>query len=160
MASATETALLALYALLGALAAPTPPAIAVIPAPLRNEDLAARLAEIGSADVQSYLNLWDGGQNSREEYLGDDGGMIVHEARLELVVAGGSDNAARETAFDAALMAIFDALKANRTLGNVVDFADIGNLQGPGTGLVTDGIPHAKGVVIPVVLTFRSSRPF
>jgi hypothetical protein len=55
---------------------------------------------------------------------------------------------------------LFDGLAADRTLGGTVDDADFGDLQFQGSGLVTDGVPHAKGVVIPVVLTFRSSRPF
>lgn len=162
MSSKTETALLALHALFAALAAPAPPAVAAIPAPLRNEDLSARLVEAGDG-VAKYLNLWDGAQTEREEYLGADNGVdgygIVHEAKLEWVTCGGTD-AAREAAYDNGLIAICDALKADRTLGGAVDFVEIGNLQGPGSGLVTDGVPHAKGMVVPILLTFRSSRPF
>lgn len=161
MSSATETALLALAAMLTTLAAAGTPAI---PTPLRNEDLAARLTDIGSADVQAYLNQWDGEQVEREEYLGayngSNGYEITHQAKLELAVTGGTTAAAREAAFDAAMVAIFGALAADRTLGGTVDDADFGDLQFQGSGLVTDGVPHAKGVVIPVVLTFRSSRPF
>lgn len=163
MSSATETALLALVAKLTTLSGVATPAI---PAPLRNEDLAARVSDIGAVDVQAFLNVWDGEQTDREEYLGADLGTIAngygltHEAKIELAVLGGTTDAAREAAFDAALVAICDGLGADRTLGGAVDGADLGNLQFQGSGLITDGVPHAKGVILPVVLTFRSSRPF
>lgn len=158
MASSTEEAIKALLALLVALAAlPSP----VLPAPLRNEDLAARLdGEAGA--VQKYLNLWDGSQIEREDALGADTGGdygITHQAKIEWVCAGGTKED-REAAFDAGLVAINDALQADRQLNHTVDFAEMGNLQGPGSGLVTDGVPGAKGVEIPVNLIFRSTRPF
>lgn len=163
MSSATETALVALAAMLDALAT-ADVANNPIPSPLRNEDLAARVEDIGAGGVQAYLNVWDGEQVEREEYLGayvgENGYGITHQAKLELVYLGGATDADREAAFDAGLVAILAGLAADRTLAGTVDDVDFGELQFQGSGLVTDGVPHAKGVVIPIVLTFRSSRPF
>lgn len=155
MASATEAALLALNAVLVGLS-PTLPNV------MRNEDLSSRLVDIAQ-DLQSYCNLWDGKQQSREEYLGADNSDnaygLVHEARLEFAVTGGTP-AQRDELYDQVLCAVDDAIKADRTLGGFVDHAELGELEGQGSGLITDGIAGAKGVIVPIVLEFRSSRPF
>jgi hypothetical protein len=159
MASATETAILALKAALDGLAGATLPKDV-----LRNEDLASRLVEMQDA-VAAYANLWDGKQLGRDECLGADSGSlpngydITHEARLELAFVGG-DGDVREALYDAALVAVNDKLAADRTLAGAVDWVAFGEPEFQGSGLVTDGIANAKGVILPIVLTFRSSRPF
>lgn len=158
MPSKTETGLVALETMLAALSGDAAP----LPTVLRNEDLNARMDKLASG-LNRFANLWDGGQIERDEIAGADvladGYEIQHEAKLELAFVGGPEDV-RQAAFDAALVAIFQAIRDDVTLGGAVDYAAIGDLHGPGSGLVTDGIPHAKGMVIPIVLTFTSSLPF
>lgn len=167
MASATETAIAALFTKLGTVRSST----SKIAAPTRNDDLSERLANltVGSDTVKSFANLWDGSQREREEVLGvdqiTDGYAIVHEARLELAFVGGPTASVRDTAHDDALAAVSDALASDRQLKNGgstvnVDWVEFGQPEGQGSGLVTDGIPGAKGVIVPILLQFRSSRPF
>lgn len=160
MASKTETALAALKTALDTIAG----ADAAKPLPLvsRNEDLISRLADLPSG-LSRFANLWDGEQIQRNETSGADviadGYEIQHEAHLELAFVA-DDATALQDAHDAAVLAVCNLLRADPTLGGAVDYAAIGDLKGPGSGLATDGISHSKGMLMPVVLTFVSSVPF
>jgi hypothetical protein len=173
MTSQTEKALQALVAALTAKAASEG---ATIIAPLRNNALPARLFDAG-AGLEKYLNVWDGDGETLNEALGaDSAGMLdgyelAQRPLVEWVVAGGTDET-REAAFDAGLIDIHDAIKADsegrylagvtdENLAGVVHQAAIEAIarQG-GKSLVTDGMPNIKAAELTIRLTFMSSRPF
>jgi hypothetical protein len=158
--SSTQSALDALAAILAVIAGDD--AGKPLPTLLRNEDLNARMATLPGG-LSRFANLWDGKQIQRDEMLGADvlasGYEIQHEAKLELAFVS-TNSGELQTAFDAALGAVFQALRDDPTLGGAVDYAALGQLEGPGSGLVTDRIPHSKGIVVPIVLTFVSTLPF
>jgi len=153
--SRTEAALQALRAALLARSV-----IGGIPAPLRNETMPTRFPAFGS--VTALLNLLDGDGKVVEIDLGNPDDTlsvyhIEHRAEVEWIVEA-SDNAAREAAFDAGLVAINAALAADRTLGGVVDFAEI--VETLRTNLVTTALPGTKAIVVVVMLSFISNAPF
>lgn len=158
MTSATETAIAALKTALDTIAADDKP----LPAILRNEDLTTRLQENPSG-IFRLANLWDGEQTERTETMGADilggGYEIEHEADLELAFVCSNADTLRN-ALDAAMIAIVNLLRADPTLGGAVEYVAIGSPKGAGAGLATDGIPHAKGILIPIKLSFVSSLPF
>ena len=155
--SKTEIALAALAA---ALTAKAGEPNAAIPAPTRNEVLPSNFAQFAGAGF--WLNLLDGDGEVEGEVLGDPDGTtevyeIKHRAALELVIEHASQPT-RDAAFDAALIAIDDALIADRTLNGAVHWARIEAQQR--TGLVFDGTVGVKAVEITVALSFASARPF
>ncbi len=155
--SKTEAALAALAAALTAKAAEPDPAI---PAPTRNEVLPSNFAQFGGAGF--WFNLLDGDGEIEGEALGDSDGItevyeITQRAALELAIEH-ADQPTRDAAFDAALIAIDDALIADRTLNGTVAWARIEQTQR--TGLVFDGTVGIKAVEITVALSFASARPF
>ena len=157
MSSATETAILALVAALTAEAnLPLPP----FPAPSRNETLPERFAEFGAVSV--YFTVFDGDGQVHQETLGNPDVVpntyeIHHRPKIMWAVMG-TDNAAREAAFDAGKVGVNNALKADRTLGGAVEWCEIENVQSE--ELVTDALPNVKGVLLHVRLEFLSSAPF
>jgi hypothetical protein len=158
--SATGDALEALYDLLLALSqVPSPK----VPEPRQNENLQSRLEEIGGAGVEMLLNIWDDSESDPDELLGADvnadGFEIEREVPVEFIVAGG-DREIRRAAFEDGLAAIYDAIKADSTLGGVVDNARMLAPRRNGAGLYVDGMPNILGADIRVRLTFTSSRTF
>ncbi len=133
-----------------------------IPVPLQNEDLPARLLEMGS-DLGMLLNIWDDSDGEPEELLGADviadSYEITHEVLIEFIVVGGTREA-RRAAFEAGLEAIDDAITADRTLGGAVGDARMLAPRRNGSGLVVDGMPNALMAEIRIRLTFNSSRTF
>jgi hypothetical protein len=157
--SATGDALEALFAALVAKAAEPG---AAIPPPLQNESLPARLMEAPDG-LQKYLNVWDSGEETPDEFLGADviadGYDLTWSTPLEFVVAGGA-RAARRAAFEAGLDAIWDAIAADRTLGGAVSHAEMLTPRRTGSGLITDGMPNVLAAEITVRLSFVSSKSF
>ena len=157
--SATGDALEALFAALQAKAAEPG---AAIPMPLQNESLPARLVEAPDG-LQKYLNVWDSGEGTPDEFLGadeiDDGYDLTWPVPVEFVVAGG-EGAVRRAAFEAGLDAIWDAIAADRTLGGTVSHAEMLTPRRTGAGLTTDGLPNVLAADIVVRLSFTSSKSF
>lgn len=172
----TEAAIQALVAALTPDPDAGPDDVPALPAPLRNESLVARLVDLAPG-VAVYVNVWDGDGEVVEEALGADLGETIddeadagsyeieHRAVIELVVTAASD-AEREAAFDAAMIAIHEAVRpavdgSIRTyLGGAVDMCRIERVTRAGSGLVTDGMPNCKAAEITVLLEFTSPRPF
>lgn len=152
-ATATDDALSALQAALVACAAAT--------GPLHdNAVLGSEWATI--AATQTFFNLIDGnGDASALIGAGQDAGgglyEIDHDAELEWVVQA-SDPVTRRSVFAAGLVAIDDAIRADRTLGGVVSWVEISRVER--SNLVTDGAPEIKAAIVTVRLTFTSERPF
>jgi hypothetical protein len=157
--SKTGDALEALYAALVAKASELGSAI---PQPLQNEALPARFATAGDG-LDKYLNVWDSGEDVPEEFLGADtvadGYDLTWSVPIEFVVAGG-ERAARRVAFEAGLDAIWAAIAADRSLGGIVDHAEMLTPKRTGSGLVTDGMPNVLAAEITVRLSFVSSQSF
>jgi hypothetical protein len=163
MFTKTETAL---RALLAVLTTASQAVDAKISTPLRNEGLPSEFDDAAAgAGLKLYLNLWDGEHEIDDEVIGaddagiDDGYELLHDARLELAVAGPEQDA-RDQAFSDALLAIAGAIAADRTLGGAVSYCGIAKLNGQGSGLVTDGLPNVKGCELIIRLSFTSSLPF
>jgi hypothetical protein len=148
--SKTGDALEALYAALVAKASELGSAI---PQPLQNE----------GDGLDKYLNVWDSGEDVPEEFLGADtvadGYDLTWSVPIEFVVAGG-ERAARRVAFEAGLDAIWAAIAADRSLGGIVDHAEMLTPKRTGSGLVTDGMPNVLAAEITVRLSFVSSQSF
>jgi hypothetical protein len=113
--------------------------------------------------LQKYLNVWDSGEDVPDEFLGADviadGYDLTSSVPIEFVVAGGG-RAARRTAFEGGLDAIWDAIAADRTLGGTVSHAEMLKPRRTGAGLITDGMPNVLAAEITVRLSFTSSRSF
>lgn len=157
MASATENALAALVSVLAALAAGGSPPV---PPPSRNEELPTRLIALGAGSA--FLNVLDGDGTVDSVALGSgdngsDAYTIIHKPVIEWMVEAKAP-ADRDAIFDAGLVGIYDALRADRTLGATVAFCEVDSLQR--TNLNTDGLPHMKAIAITLALTFQSTRPF
>jgi hypothetical protein len=154
--SKTETALLALYAVLGdALAA------AGFAAPMRNETVDVLLENIGNGS-RNIVNLIDGNGDLSEEMLGAEaqpgGYEIDHKAEIEGLIAN-PDPEQRDADFDRLWIVIDNAIAADRTLAGVVD----GCFLAPPferSNPRTDGIPGVKYAVVTVALQFTSTRIF
>jgi hypothetical protein len=155
----TEAAIQALFAKILAKSQVVSPKI---PKPLRNEGLPTEFSPPANG-VRQYLNLWDGEHEVDAELLGADvlsaGYDLVHKSPLEYAVAG-KDQATRDAAFSDGLIAIDDAIKADRTLGGVVSHCAIEQVNGQGSGLTTDGLPNIKGAELIIRMEFTSDRPF
>ena len=155
--SETEAALTALQA---ALTTKSQEPGAAFPAPPRNETLPTQFAVFG--DVRMFFNLLDGDGEIGDQVLSEPDGVVkvyelIHRAALELAVEH-EDQATRDAAFDAAMVAIDDALIADRTLGGSVDRAEIERVQR--SGLAFDGSPGVQAAEITIALSFTSARPF
>jgi hypothetical protein len=147
----TEEGIRALHAALAAAAG------GALPAATRNLALADTLEALeGGADV--HLNVVDGdGEVTAVELGRPNIYEIEHTLALEWIVKAATDEA-RESAFDAGLEAIHDAIAADETLGGAVD--DVAIIAINRSNLAIEGVPQLKGAEISVRLTFTSSRPF
>lgn len=161
MASATETAILALIAALRAQANLSP---APYPVPTRNNTLPARFtASVPTfSDVTFFFNVNDGNGKVNQETLGvpdvvPDTYEIYQRPEIELAVQGAND-VDREAAFDAALIGMNAALAADRTLGGAVNWSEVDETVR--SNLVTDALPNTKAIVVYVRLEFLSNMPF
>jgi hypothetical protein len=161
MPSATEAAIAALVAALTAKANASP---APFPAPTRNNTLPARMTASVAAypDVVAFFNVLDGEGRIHQETLGAPDVVAntyeIHQrVRVEWVVQSTND-ADREAAFDAGLLAINASLAVDRTLGGAVNWCEIEETNR--SDLVSDGLPNAKAVEVFVRLEFLSSLPF
>lgn len=161
MASATETAILALIAALNAQSGASP---SPFPQPTRNNTLPARFSAKLPAypDVVVFFNLLDGDGKVNQETLGQPDVVAstyeIHQrVQIELAVQGGSD-ADRSAAFDAGLVGINAALAPDRTLAGAVNWSQIDETVR--SNLVTDALPNTKAIIVYVRLEFLSSMPF
>lgn len=171
MSSRSETVI---QALVDALTARSQGVNAPLPTPLRNEDLYARL-EKSDAGLRRIVIVWDGASEVTEEVLGADlgdpidedaaGGYdIAQRPQIEMAIADG-DPGARTAAFDAALIAIHDAVRPAIVdgnpvyLGGAVDYCAIESIEREGN-LATDGMPGVRAAIVTVRLVFTSPRPF
>jgi hypothetical protein len=167
MASRTESAILGLVAALAAKATAAP---TVLVAPRRNDAIGNRFAAFNGS-TGGYLNVVDGtggpeGANGNSgEFLGadqmEDGDLeayeLVQRPEIEWLVDD-ADETTRETAFDAGLIAINDAIKVDRTLNGTVAHAGIEKIDR--SNLITDGLSTVKACIITVALSFTSPHPF
>lgn len=167
MASRTEEAILALVAALAAKAAVDSPAIVE---PRRNEAVANRFSSFNGSSG-GYLNVLDGSGgpegpdgNSGEflgadqlEDQGQDAYELVQRPDIEWLVDE-EDEDKRAAAFDAGLIAINAAIRADRTLGGKVSSVFIDKIER--SNLVTDGLTTVKACIITVALSFTSPHPF
>ena len=154
MTSRTEQALVALHAALAAGFAGDS-----LPVPTRNRDVTSALADV-TGGGRAFVNLVDGGSAAPPERLsaGPDALYdLQHRALVEVIVEHPDDHG-RDALFDRILVAIDDALAADRELGGAVSTADVGQIDR--TGLVTDGAPGCKAAVVEIDLLLTSERPF
>lgn len=116
----------------------------------RNEVLPEKVPAAG------LVILRDGDPGEPEILLSPVSYMWRHRAPLDVVV-GGAAQAARDDALDALLVAIGSVLDANRTLGGLVDYLEIGS---PSFEIVPiEGAVPIKGAVVPVILHYETSSP-
>lgn len=138
MATIRETVLAGLYTQLQPLAALV----------LRDEVLPERIPSSG------LIILRDGQPGEPEVTLSPLRYHYQHRAELEVVVQSGTG---RETAFDALVAAIGEALEGDRTLGGLCDWIEpeaVSSVDLPIEGAVT-----LKAAVITVVLHYTSTGP-
>ncbi len=144
--SARETALAALFDLLGAvLANRSPP-----PTLLRNETISQRIPPGG------LVVLLDGETMEAEPVLGLAQYWIRHQALVEVHVPG-SDEAARRALCDALLRDISAAITANRMLGGAADGAEAQPATIEDTHL--EGAAPIRSAALPVDLYFSAATP-
>lgn len=160
MATRTELAIAALFAMLRDLALEAEPKLCK---PQRNATLPTRLERFEAAgDGGAFLNLLDGDGEVIDEALGagdgvPDGYLIDQHALIEWAVQV-ADADQRDALFDAGLAAIAQALKADRSLGDVVSFAKIEGTQR--SELATEGLDTTRAIIVRVALSFTSDHPF
>lgn len=157
MTTRTEQAIQAFVSALDAVIGP-----AGFPTVNRNEALDDLLSGF-TPSGGGYINVVDGNGIVIEETLGAatipliTGYEIEHTAEVEIFVVK-ADQASRDATFDAMLEFIATAVETDRTLGGAVDFV---RLEVPSrSDYKVDGLPVVKSAVVPVKLTFTSSRPF
>lgn len=138
MATIRETVLAALYTQLQSLAALV----------LRDEVLPERIPASG------LIILRDGQPGEPEVTLSPLRYHYQHRAELEVVVQSG---AGRETAFDALVAAIGEALEGDRTLGGLCDWIEPEAVSS--VDLPIEGAATLKAAVITVVLHYTSTGP-
>jgi hypothetical protein len=130
------------------------------PEPRRNAVFDDVLDELAGLDgINGMLVLRDGNADPESIALGDGEGRfdLVHRAELEWIVAGpeGED---LEAAFDAGLVAIAAAIRADKTLGGTVDVAEL--RDPPDRDTLLAGARPAKTAHLPVTLQIQSPDPF
>ncbi len=79
-----------------------------------------------------------------------------HQVAIELFVAN-ADAAARDARMDGLLTELAGLIEADRTLGGVVEYAEIGSPKFD--ELAPDGSSGIKACLLPVVLHYSSSGP-
>jgi hypothetical protein len=116
---------------------------------LRNSVLPERVPAKG------VMILRDGNPGTPEALMSPPLYVYEHRAEVDVVVEG--KEAALEAAFDALKLAIHAAIKADRTLGGLCDYA-IGESPAP-INLAIEGAEGFKAATIPVVLTYGTPDP-
>jgi hypothetical protein len=79
-----------------------------------------------------------------------------HQVVIELFVAD-PDASARDARMDGLLSELATLIEADRTLGGVIEYAEIGAPKFD--GLASDGSSGIKACLLPVVLYYSSSSP-
>lgn len=152
-ASATETAMLGLKAALDASSA--------LPETRRDAVLDSLFEEFasGGETLQRAIGLRAGQvvDVTRRIGAGPNAYEIVREAEVEWFAAG-KEGPELNAAFDAGIVAIFDALDVDATLGGVVTRAEIN--QSPELDTDAAGSYAVLTALIKVQLTYTSSRPY
>lgn len=168
MTSKTETALLAFVAALKSKATAEPD---VLPQPLRNQNLIAQLVE-DAEGISRFVNVLDGDRDRPvDQVLGADLGVaaaydIRWLVRVEFAVAGADDDA-REAAFDAGRVAIWDAVKPAVSVDGVsyldgaVDAIELVDMLPPDQSVpARAGLPNVKATEFVFALLYTSTDPF
>lgn len=141
--SARETAIAALYGVLGTALDTRDPA----PAVLRNETVPQRIPPGGLVVVRDGETLTETAMFSPLAWA------IEHGAEVEIVGAGAT-SADRDALVDDLLSAIGAAISADRTLGGAVEWA------GPGTprfdDIVVEGAGASRAALVTVTLAFTA----
>jgi len=116
----------------------------------RNEALPEKVPSAGLVIVR------DGELGEPEVLLSPVSYLWRHRAPLDVVV-GGATQAERDAALDTLLIAIDPVIDANRTLGGLVDYLEIGT---PSFEMVPiEGAAPVKGAVVPLILHYETSSP-
>lgn len=105
---------------------------------------------------EGLVVLRDGEPGEPEVLLSPVSYLWRHRAPLDVAVGGGIQ-AERDAALDALLIAIGSALEANRTLGGLVDWLEIGSPRFEIAPI--EGAAPVKGAVVPVILHYETSSP-
>ncbi|WP_321504045.1 hypothetical protein [Breoghania sp.] len=128
-----------------------------LPALERNRTLDDAFSALDGGAL-AYLNMVDGDVATLETQLGgEEPYELSQSATFEWFVKADTEADLR-AAFEAGLLALDDALDADRTLGGVVDNAEITGLRRD--NLATEGISGLRAAEIDVVMTLTSDRPF
>lgn len=138
--SQRENAIGALFAVLGQLSLGT--------MVKRNAALPERIADHAMAILR------DGELGEPEVSLSPLNYHWQHQVAIELFVAD-SDAAARDARMDGLLMELATLIEADRTLGGVIEYAEIGPPKFD--ELAHDGTGGIKACLLPVVLHYSSS---
>ena len=140
--SQRENAIGALFAVLGQLSLGT--------MVKRNAALPERIADHAMAILR------DGEMGEPEVSLSPLMYYWQHQVAIELFVAE-PDASARDARMDGLLMELAMLIEADRTLGGVIDYAEIGPPKFD--ELAPDGTGGIKACLLPVVLHYSSSGP-
>ncbi len=140
--SQRESAIGALFAVLGQLSLGT--------TVKRNAVLPERVSEHAMAILR------DGEMGEPEVSLSPLTYHWQHQVAIELFVAD-TDAAARDARMDGLLTELAGLIEADRTLGGVIEYAEIGSPKFD--ELAPDGSSGIKACLLPVVLHYSSSGP-
>lgn len=116
----------------------------------RNEPLPAKVPAEGLVIVR------DGDPGEPEVVLSPTRYVYQHQAEIEVLVQQ-ADQAQRDAALDALLVAIGTALAADTTLGGTVDYARAGAPDILQENI--EGAPTIKAAVVPVFLEYTTLNP-
>ena len=143
--SQRENAVGALFAVLGQLSLGTSGTTVK-----RNAALPERIAD------HAMVILRDGEMGEAEVSLSPLTYHWLHQVAIELFVAD-PDPAARDARMDGLLTELASLIEADRTLGGVIEYAEIGPPKFD--ELAPDGTSGIKACLLPVVLHYSSSGP-
>jgi hypothetical protein len=116
----------------------------------RNEALPEKVPPTG------LVTLRDGEPGDPEILLSPVSYVWRHRAPIDVVVGGGTQ-AERDAALDTLLTVIGAAVEADRTVGGLVDWLEIGP---PSFEIVPiEGAAPIKGAVVAVILHYETSSP-
>jgi hypothetical protein len=157
MTTRTEAAIKAYYEALDTIVGPEG-----YPRVTRNETLNSILENIGDGDG-ARINVLDGVGEIDEIMASADsdasimGYELIQHPEIEIISLA-TDAAKRDAVFDQMLEYVAQSVEADRTLGGVVDYAEIERIEREHVRI--EGLPYIKGGIITLVLSFTSSRPF
>ncbi|RXF72120.1 hypothetical protein [Hansschlegelia zhihuaiae] len=109
------------------------------------------------AGGEIFATLRDAGVEIDVELLSPRSYELMIRAQIELVVAD-ADDARRDATFDEVLIAIDDALDADRALDGAVTDAEIERLDP--VDLAIEGAEGSKAALVTIRMLARSPRPF